>query len=417
MYGAVFRRNGSSSFPTPHPFFSSPLKTNSSLPPPLPHEPPGDLHWVPVASLPDANFSAHRPPAPGCPPPPALCRLEHVFDEILVLSLPRFAGRTARILAQLRALGAPFTLIHAHDARSVGFLALKMDKSTMALLMTHVAIAEYIRRSPFRHVLLFEDDATLANDFPPAFDAVARALPPDWSFLQLGQSILLKGGDPACLPSGPLILRKAATCIDAYWGLFAVAFSRGALEVLRRTILGSKRSADKDQFEALVQAFPSGSFFTWPPLVAMNPFYGSTLGHSWPESPADWLRTNGVATGRFDLRGPGYREGGGVSVPAIAPSQCLAQHAQQRGIEVGLGRDILWVKMKDRGRKGADDAAVSSRHESELACCVACTQSFPVCVAWAYHIQKQACSLKWSDGGLSLHDAAVVSGLVQPSLQ
>ena len=370
------------------------------------------LPWVPVTSLPAADFSAHRTPAPGCPRPPALCRLEHVFDEILVLSLPRFAARASRMVAQLRALDAPFTLIHAYDSRSLNFTYKGLSGNTMALLTTVLAIADYVERSPFRHVLLFEDDATLAKDFPAAFDALARALPSNWRFLQLGQTIRLRGGDPACLPAGPLVLRTAATCIEEYWGVFSSAFSRDALGQLRLGMLRRKAPADSDKFDSLIRAFPQTSFFSWPPLVAMNPYFGSTLGNSWSASPVDWMRTNGIVASRFDLRGPGYVEGGDFRLPAaLAPSQCLSPVAELRGVEVGSGKNVLWTHMKVSGGDSTDHA-VSSRHQSEVACCVACTRSFPVCVAWTYHTQSRACSLKWSGDGPYVRNDGVVSGVV-----
>ncbi|ELR17228.1 uncharacterized protein ACA1_059050 [Acanthamoeba castellanii str. Neff] len=55
--------------------------------------------------------------APGCPPEGTLCRLEDVFDEIFVISLPRATDRLARVRAQLAALGVPYTLVHALEGK------------------------------------------------------------------------------------------------------------------------------------------------------------------------------------------------------------------------------------------------------------------------------------------------------------
>ena len=62
----------------------------------------GDPPFVTVDALLDVNFSTHRV-APGCPST-GLCCLQDVFDEIIVLSLPRRVAELTRIRAQLRSL-------------------------------------------------------------------------------------------------------------------------------------------------------------------------------------------------------------------------------------------------------------------------------------------------------------------------
>lgn len=369
------------------------------------------LPWVPIASLHDYNFSAHRPLAGGCPPPPQLCRLEDVFDEIIVFSLPRFASRATRIVSQLRALGTPFTLVHAFDARSVGWLSASwggaqwMGAGSIALQLSHVVVADYIQRSPFRNALIWEDDATLANDFPRAFDAAARVLPPDWRFLHLGQS--LERRDPSCVPAtGPLVLLSQEPCVTQFWGAFATAIERSAWEMTNAAVQRSKVNIDTDAFHELVRHFANASYFSWPPLVAMNPFHGSTLGNSWPVSPADWMRANGVTADRFNLRGAGYT--GAAAGSSAAPAACSRLETFFRGVELGPGHDISWREVNSGGA-ATESAAERNMHESEQACCAACAEVSAVCAAWTFRAEKGGCALKWSASGL-LRDGVAVSG-------
>ena len=429
------------------------------------HVAPPSLEWVPVASLPDVDLSTHRSPASGCPPPPELCRLEHVFDEILVLSLPRFAARASRIVAQLRALGAPFTLIHAHDARGVGFLTpgwINARPEAAALLMTHVAVAGFIERSPFRNVLVLEDGATFAANFPRAFDLFARALPPGWRFLQLGQLLKLSGDGPRCLPPGPAVLRASAACVTDSLGSFAAAFERGAMDLAGSTLRQQKRPVDISAFPRIASSFPGASYFAWPPLVATSPFDGPETGSSWADDPATWMRANGVTAERFDLRGPGYVDGRqNVHLPAATTARCANKGL--KNVNLGKGMDLVWgrkgglngssngittgARKKSppiEGHPGFTDAGLGNRrkrirklsagvgsnfpgpsevhesdafsirmHESEGACCGACAETFPVCMAWTYNVISKTCALKWSAKGASFYEEGVVSGSME----
>ena len=101
------------------------------------------------------NFS-QRVPAPGCPPEATgrLCCLQDVFDEIILISLPRLADRLASARAQLRDLGVPYTLIHGVDAKVMANAA-DLAKVVMlspgeqhpgvfSLYTTHMGVLAYI---------------------------------------------------------------------------------------------------------------------------------------------------------------------------------------------------------------------------------------------------------------------------------
>ena len=356
------------------------------------------LPWVPIAALADANFSRHAP-APGCPPPPALCALNDVFDEVVLISLPRFPARAQRATAQLDALGARYTLVHAHDTRTVGSGAPSgFSKGEFALWLTHLGIFAYVERAPFRSVLVLEDDATFAMDFPAAFDAAARALPADWSVFHLGQSMLWLAGAPPA--SSPIALRDSvALDVRAF---FAVALSRDAAAHLAREMVAMRIVIDMSPMGSTWARFRTLSFLAWPPLVAMDPFTGSTLGNSWLVPAATWKAHNGVAAERFDLRGPGFVAGGGAAPHADA-ARCFEPGAVEHRVDL-FGGDIRWID-------AADSSLVAA---APIDCCALCVEAFPVCVAWTHAYGR--CWLKTSAAGRVAAGDSFASGVIEPSL-
>lgn len=55
--------------------------------------------------------------AQGCPAE-GLCRLRHVFDEIVVLTLPRRVRQWSRLQRQMAALEENYTVIHGFDIKT-----------------------------------------------------------------------------------------------------------------------------------------------------------------------------------------------------------------------------------------------------------------------------------------------------------
>ena len=157
---------------------------------------PHDSQWTPVDALLDVDFK-YKVPAPGCSLTGSRrCTLNDVFDEIIVLSLPRRKLEATRIRNQLRELGVRHTLVHAFDKRSASMQALAQNvlsvqqkAGVLALYKTQLAVFDYIQRSPFERFLILEDDVLLRRDFPAAFDAGIRHIPTDWRILFLGANV------------------------------------------------------------------------------------------------------------------------------------------------------------------------------------------------------------------------------------
>jgi hypothetical protein len=172
--------------------------------------------------------------AKGCPPPPALCRMSDVFDEIVVLSLPRRAAQFKRLSSQLRALGETFTLVNGYDIRTRAVSSM-WERFTrrgdgydtvgeFAVGLGWLSILEHVVASGAQHVVVFEDDAVFHSNFPVEFDRRIRQLPPDWAIFYLGATqINLWNGEQVKWPEGvdvPELYRPLYT-----WGAFAVAFN------------------------------------------------------------------------------------------------------------------------------------------------------------------------------------------------
>ena len=325
------------------------------------------LQWTSLAELAAAANASAR-----CEPAPALCRLQDVFDKIVVISLPRFSARVSRIVAQLDALHAPYTLLHARDATAASFEGGPANQrpGVRALWLTHVELLEYVLRAPLRNILIFEDDVTFASDFPVAFDALARALPPDWAALTLGQTIVESAAGPG-VPRGvgPLITRSS---VYELYGVFAVAFTRDAARVALDTMRALRDThgnfLDEKPFLAVHDRFPERFLVAWPPVVAMNPFVGTTVGSSCPTAPAQWLRDNGV-TARFDFHGVGYEGSGSALV--LRDASCASADDARSGVYASSpAAAIAWV------------GGVSLQADSPRACCLLCSTVHPVCGSW-----------------------------------
>jgi GR25 family glycosyltransferase involved in LPS biosynthesis len=361
----------------------------------------GGIVWVPTDALADLNTSAFQP-AGGCPPPPALCRLQDVFDEVIVLSLPRFPQRAQRAAAQLVALGTPFTMVQARDKRTgdVAGLAPQLMRDdhgspgVFALYLTHLAMLRYVAQGPFRHFVFFEDDVTFAADFPAAFDAAARALPADWVAAWLGW-IAQRRTDVPAPPPGALWatpIWHAQAC--------ALGLTREAAALLYDALLEFKHIIDQGPFRRLLGAFPGRAWAAYPPVAAANPYTDSTMGHGWPHSGADYRAANLVERARFDFWGRGY-SGWGRAPGAAA---CV-------GVEAG--HDYKGADVRGGGFPKWGDPAVDPPVPAATAaqCCAACLEDWPRCHYYTHVAADGACYRKYSSGGRAeVPQADTVSG-------
>lgn len=196
----------------------------------------------------DVQFTglSHQP-LPGCPPLPLLCRFDHVFNDVLVVSAPWRTEKWLRLSQQLARRNITHSIVHAYWGTSLGFSTLfkhlrrqkkgegrRLNAGEVALTATWLEILSYLDRSPYENVLILDDDALLLTEeqFDLEFDRQMRLIPPDWKVLYLGMSITDWISDAFLLNvsefnnlkrthNQPLLLRKA-------WGQFAIALHRTA---------------------------------------------------------------------------------------------------------------------------------------------------------------------------------------------
>ena len=301
-----------------------------------------DPPFILADALVDYDFSGHRR-AGGCPPlaagspSHALCRLEDVFDEIIVLSLPRRTRELARIRSQLRALGTPYTLVRAFDKRSgamkplaESYLSSQKAAGVLALFVTQLAVFEYIARSPYEHVLILEDDVVLHRDFPAQFDARARRIPSTWRSLFLGANVRnFQGVYPNSTWAAGGWHPATFDAVGFYrplniWGSWAVGVHRDFARVLADTMALSRAPIDHRAYEAGFAAWPDASYVMWP-AVAMTDARSSELSHAVDAaSVAARFVRNGWDPAGFDAeRGyfvPGQEGEGGARVEPEKPA-------------------------------------------------------------------------------------------------
>lgn len=347
---------------------------------------PGDPPFVKLddllASANSARLARQRRPARGCPPPSTgrLCRLEDVFDEIIVISLPRATDRLARVRAQLRALGVPYTLVHAVDGRLMGGSA-ELAKLVMAdqrdqhpgvfsLFLTHLGLMEYVARSPgLERVLLLEDDVILCADFPRAFDTRVRRIPDDWRLLWLGGVVDWTSR------------YKNAEALDHFvdvgfarpvtlWSSWAVGIHREAAAVIGPTMVAARGAIDQKAYQECIAKWPDQTVLMWPPVAMTNPYHGSLLGHNWGIPPAVWARNNGLDMAHYDLA-RGYHTGGELG----ADVRCVVDRNDAGGSDDDYGA-WEYPKAQIAGR-----AVTASAAE----CCARCSAYFPQCQAWLWY--------------------------------
>ena len=322
--------------------------------------------WVnPDDLLGRRNFSASPARSGTCPPAPARCALQDVFDEVFLISLPRFTERAERTARQLDALGVPFTLVHAQDSRSgsvAAFLSLFWpgesspgSRAKVALLSTHLDILSYVAQTPqLERVLILEDDVFFHADFPSQFDLAAHNVPTDWRVFWIGAMAVVDVSKES--PPGGGVARVSGG-IDRIYGAFAVGLHREAAAVVYDSIVKSRSSIDHSPYDALTKHWPQQEYLLWPTLVVTTQWTGSTIGHSTANSVAKWMRETGTDQSMFDFS-RGYYSGG----------------------EAGM--DTTCTELREGFVfKGLTAYAVLGARSSEE-CCAECAMQLPRCSAF-----------------------------------
>jgi GR25 family glycosyltransferase involved in LPS biosynthesis len=352
--------------------------------------------------------------APGCPPEGTLCRLEDVFDEIFVISLPRATDRLARVRAQLAALGVPYTLVHAlegklmagahHLAKLVMNNLPDQHPGVFALYLTHLGILDYVTRSAgLERVLILEDDVTFCADFPRAFDARMRRMPSDWRMLWLGGLVWQATYQNAealdhFVDVGFARPTRMSTA-------FALGLRRESVAFVAEQMITLGEAIDEQAFAKGLIKWPNQTLLMWPPVAMTNPYHGSGLGHGWMETPAVWARDNGIELANFDLA-RGYHVGGELG----SDLRCVIDEPATvgGGAEVKEEEDVPMVPVVENA---AVDFFVGKTEvvNSSAACCARCSRDFPWCLAWRWYTNSRRCVIS-SDTTPRVWSEAAVSG-------
>ena len=144
-------------------------------------------------------------------------------DGVYVLSVKTFTERIAHIRREMEQHGIAFTLILEHDVPDLDaalvratFAASELLPQHQSLVLKHIEAWRSAKTRAQRRILVFEDDAVLAQDFASRFDAAMRAaesLAPGW-LVNLGGADA-KVPDRYFLEQGPLIRLPIGTT-EAY---------------------------------------------------------------------------------------------------------------------------------------------------------------------------------------------------------
>lgn len=360
--------------------------------------------WTSLEDLLDVNFTSKRL-AIGCPPLPSVCKLHHIFDEIMIISLPRFYTRYMTIINQLNEMNVPYTLVHARDGRSPEykqiaehFLYDKRDQisSIFSLYLTQIGILNYLKISPLRSILILEDDVIFRADFPVRFDRFARNLPEDWRVLWLGLNVELgyrldsesipidwKGGENNGFTTLPSPYEERGDA--GFFGAFSVGFHRDAASLVLQTMLENRTVIDTLPYITLLQTWPNQSFIASPPLAIMNISAQSTLRGNVVSNSKIWNSVNNIDYRWFNVN-KGFYVGGESGV--------VYHCATQTGVDKS-GNDLKLLVA-----------------ESANECCAHCKSYMPFCTSWTWNPGIKMCWLKHtlSDGVPS--EPTFVSGIL-----
>jgi glycosyl transferase family 25 len=143
-------------------------------------------------------------------------RTNELVDAVYVLSVKSFTDRIAHIRAELARHGIDFEFVFDYDANAIPaelaarvFAPSEMKPAHQSLVLKHMRTWKLALERDHRRVLVFEDDAMLADGFDHVLtEALAEAerLPPGW-LVYLGrgnnQHVGSRSG-PALLPGGSL---------------------------------------------------------------------------------------------------------------------------------------------------------------------------------------------------------------------
>jgi hypothetical protein len=378
-----------------------------------------DPPFIRIDELLGGTVHYNRQPAAGCPPEATgrLCRLEDVFDEIFLISMPRATVRLARVRAQLRALGVPYTLVHAVDGRLMGGSAelvkiIMADPSeqhpgVLGLFLTHLGILDYVGRSPgLERVLILEDDVTFCADFPRAFDARMRRMPSDWRLLWLGALVFTPTYQNAeALDHFVDVGFARPTRIST---VFALGLQREAAAFALEQLLASPGLMDERPFKNGLVKWPNQTLIMWPPVATAEPFSGSTLGHGWWASPSVWAHDNGFDLANFDLV-RGYHVGGELG----SDLRCVTDEPEASDEGDGAESEEELDEAKKPNPWGYFVGQVEVVNSS-AECCAKCSRDFPWCRAWRWYTRTHRCAIT-SDTGAPVPSAkrAVSGRMVQ----
>ena len=233
----------------------------------------------------------------GCPTDEnVLCEVPHVFAEVVIITLPRRRAKWQRLSTQLIAHNIPHKLVHAYDGYSTAFQNLykrfmtpsqqkqvgkKLAPTEIALMMTHLDLLDYFRRSPHETILVFEDDALLHKNFSVEFSRQMRLvqkIQPDWKQLLLGATIPstnMKPGNESWLwsPEGFNVNRHqqhlpgVPFSIKSAWGAFAVAWHRSAVDEMIELQASFSQPLDNWAQPKIAKGYPNRTLVFSPYLV------------------------------------------------------------------------------------------------------------------------------------------------------
>jgi glycosyl transferase family 25 len=197
-------------------------------------------------------------------------------EGVYVLSVKTFTERIAHIRREMERHGIAFTLVLEHDVPDLDaalvratFAASELLPQHQSLVLKHIAAWRSAQSKAQRRVLVFEDDAVLAQDFAPRFDAAMRAaeaLEPGW-LVNLGGADA-KVPDRYFLEPGPLIRLPIGTTEAYVTDLEAVTRRLAWLESNKVTLPADHFLAELDPTLGIEQ------YWLRPPLVEQ----GSSTG-------------------------------------------------------------------------------------------------------------------------------------------
>ena len=389
-------------------------QTDASLSPscwPTPSSSPKSspsLKWSTLESLLYPNPDSY-PIALGCPPRPFLCGLNHVFDEVIILSLPRFHSRVTRTVRQLDEMGVSYRLIHARDGTSPEASSLAhlwfhdgrdRTPNIFSLFVTQLIILNYLANSPMNRILILEDDIIFHADFPNQFDTVARTIGTSWATWWLG--VNMRDGYTVTEPRTPIhpnqyglytpSLPDDLDTIDpiaqhaGFYGAFAVGFQRDAATVVRDVMLRNRTVIDTASYIQILHDWPNQSFVSIPPLAIMDIDTDSTLRSNVVSDTKFWNQVNHIDYHWFDSE-KGFWKGAEYGFTFVS--------------EISVGFD----------RVGEDYKVLSAANHTD--CIKECELAWPTCHAWTWNPQLSTCWLKYSVTNLISSESYMLTGTIQ----